>query len=355
MNTNNIAVIFVHFHTPALLKDAVESVQVELAGLDYEIIVVDNGSTDAERGMLRRLPVRYLPPDQNSGYAAGINRGVAQTDAKTLFLLNSDILVLPGSFRHLLAALDDGFDIVSPQQYWNRSTTFLLPVPEQRSRIDFVLERLATRSKRWAAMARRRWRRNQHRHWLAKGPQATPQLSGACLALKRACWQPFDEGYPLYFEETDWLLNAQKRGLRVGLVPHAQLIHFYNQSSSKLAEAGEHFGHSYQRFVTRHYGRTFVKIIDKLLPSTVHPLQRWQTVTALSASALTARELAPPYWIEIALNPRGFPAAAQFIDKGTHWTMPDDLWSSMTPGDYYLSVVTGQGKWLPQFRFVKPN
>ena len=107
-------------------------------------------------------------------------------------------------------------------------------------------------------------------------PQETAQLSGACLALKRSSWQPFDEGYPLYFEETDWLLNAQKRGLRVGLIPNAHLVHFFSHSSSKLAEAGQYFGLSYHRFATRHYGRYFVELIDKLLPVTSHPLHNWQ-------------------------------------------------------------------------------
>ena len=137
MSSNSIAVIFVHYHTPELLKQAVKSVQVELAGMAHELIVVDNGSTDAERETIRHLPVRYLPPGHNTGYAAGINQGVAQTDAAESIFTQSRCACPAGLLSTPADCVGCGVRCCIPLQYWNTSSTFVLPIPEQRSRLRF--------------------------------------------------------------------------------------------------------------------------------------------------------------------------------------------------------------------------
>lgn len=67
-------------------------------GLDHEIILVDDGSTDGTREWLRTLgaPVRVLLNERNLGYAASNNRGAREARGDVLGLLNNDLVLLPG-------------------------------------------------------------------------------------------------------------------------------------------------------------------------------------------------------------------------------------------------------------------
>src|SRR5688572_10577388 len=109
-----LAVLLVHYHTPALAAAAVEALwrDVQAAGLDpaadVEWILVDNGSDEAGRTLLESLPVRRIDPGRNLGYAGGVNLGVARSSAELILQLNPDVLVLPGCVSALLAALEAG-------------------------------------------------------------------------------------------------------------------------------------------------------------------------------------------------------------------------------------------------------
>lgn len=77
-------------------------------GLDHEIILIDDGSTDGTRAWLATLTapnVRVILNDRNLGFAATNNRAASRARGSTLVLLNNDLVLLPGWFRPMLAAL----------------------------------------------------------------------------------------------------------------------------------------------------------------------------------------------------------------------------------------------------------
>src|SRR5205807_2507113 len=71
-----LAIVIVHYHTPALAAEAVAALAADLAGAGIaddiaDLVLVDNGSDAAGREILERLPVRRLDPGENLGYAGG--------------------------------------------------------------------------------------------------------------------------------------------------------------------------------------------------------------------------------------------------------------------------------------------
>ena len=152
--------------------------------------------------------------------------------------MNPDVLVLPGCLPALLAALRAGAAVAGPRFYWDRGRRLLLPPAELRTRREELLRLLAGKRGGWAARARRRWRRHARRHWEAREPLPSHALSGSLLALRRSAWEavgPFDEGFRLFFEETDWLLRARRQGLAGRYVPAAEAVHLYSQSAAPRA------------------------------------------------------------------------------------------------------------------------
>ncbi|MDI1249155.1 MAG: glycosyltransferase [Lacunisphaera sp.] len=77
------------------------------AGLDYEIVFVDDGSTDGTREWLPTLPepCRSVLNERNAGFAATCNRGAEAASGGILIFLNNDLVLLPGWLEPMLDAL----------------------------------------------------------------------------------------------------------------------------------------------------------------------------------------------------------------------------------------------------------
>src|SRR5882762_7486457 len=77
-------------------------------GLEGEIILADDGSTDGTRAWLKNLPspCRVILNERNLGFAGACNRGAAAATGEFLFFLNNDLVLLPHWLEPMLAAFD---------------------------------------------------------------------------------------------------------------------------------------------------------------------------------------------------------------------------------------------------------
>ena len=370
MSRLRVSAVVVHYHAASLATRAIDSLRREAAatagsGVDLEVLVVDNGSSADERRLLARSPCRLLEPGANLGFAGGVNLGAAAAAGDVLLFANPDVEMLGGSLEALLAALAAGADVAGPRFVWDRERRFLLPPVETRSRSDELWARLALRGPRWARRARRRWRRHAHRHWLADRAIASPHLPGALLAVRRQSWHragPFDAGYPLYFEETDWLRRAAARGLRLVHEPRAVVLHHYNRSAAGEPRAAAWFAASEARFAARWYGPVFRRVRDLVTPG--RPGLDWPPeLPAVSPHAPPRLDFVPGLdaaddagWIELSPAARGFPAAAERLQPGgDRWQLPGELSSGMEPGRWRLARVGPDGSELAAWSFTVPD
>lgn len=346
-----VAVILIHYYTPELAADAVKAVRADLAGIESELLVVDNGSDAAGRALLESLPARRIDPGSNLGYAGGVNLGVARSTASdpadTVIVMNPDVLVFPGCVPTLLDRLRAGAAVAGPAFFWDRGKRMILPPAEERTRRGEMLALLAARGEDWAARARRRWRRHARKHWEARAPIASYALSGSLLAIRRDAWEqvgPFDEGFRLFFEETDWLLRARREGLRSEYVPGAEAVHLYSQSAAREPRSQQWFEESARRFRRLHYGGWFARGVESLyrrLPRRPGPGLPILTERGLDLP----REAAYPLWVEVSPTPAGFPATAERIDAPSGvWTLPEEIAERMPGGTWYVRVTDREGR-----------
>ncbi len=358
-----VAVVLVHYHAAGLAAAALASVRSDLAAggvdpqSDVDWIVVDNGSDPHERTRLESLPARRLDPGTNLGYAGGVNLGVAATPAEAILVMNPDVVALPGCVPALLAELERGAAAAGPSFFWDSGRRLRLPPAEARTRRDELLAVLALAGGRRAAWARRRWRRHARRHWRADRPLVTPALAGAMLAIRRSAWDevgPFDDGFRLYFEETDWLLRATQRGLPVRYVPAAEAIHFYNQSAAGEPRAAAWFAESALRFRRRHYGAGFAALLDRLgrragrtadgpTAQEGAPIPAGKKTAEGNPAAIDLSTLGQPFplWVEVSPRPVGFPAAAERVATplAAPWRLPEEVAARLAPGELTVRVT----------------
>lgn len=352
-----LAIVLVHYHTPALAAAAVAALRRDAAasGLDPETevewLLVDNGSDEAGRALLESLPVRRIDPGRNLGYAGGVNLGVAGSSAAQILLMNPDVLVLPGCVSALLAALDAGAGVAGPQSFWDQERRLLLPPAEPRTRRDELAGLLAGRGPRTAERARRRWRRHARRHWQARRPLPSWALSGSLLALRREVWEragPFDEGFPLFFEETDWLLRVHRQGIPTWYVPAAEAVHLHGRSAVAEPRSRQWFEESARRFRERWYGAWFADLLealDRRLP------RRPDLREEAPGAGLDLSGFPFPLWIELSPNPAGFPAAAERLTASVPggWRLPEEVLERIAGTDWFVQMVDESGRELARY------
>ena len=380
--TRSLAVVLVHYHTPRLAADALGALRRDLAcdpdlaaGLDVEWLLVDNGSNPEGRALLAELPVRLLEPGRNLGYAGGVNLGMASSHAEWALLMNPDVLVEPGCAGRLLDCLRSGAAAAGPRFYWDSDRRLLLPPGEARSRCGELLAWLAaTRGGAWAARGRRRSRRHCRRHWQAAAPLASYALSGSLLAVTRAAWERvggFDEGFELYFEETDWLLRLRRAGLPARYVPAAEAVHLYARSAALEPRAREWFDNSARRFRSRHYGAWFawsLARLDGVLPRRSAAAAGGRGVAPTAGGGAELPPLPPegldldgyprPLWVEVSPNATGFPAAAERIGEGApagRWTLPPEVAARREGGDWWVWLSDERCRDLAGFHLPAPG
>jgi len=150
----------------------------------------------------------------NLGYAAGLNAGAAEARGEVLLLANPDIRFFEGSLERLLAGLEAGFDVVGPQFVWDAEGSVFLPPAEDPAPISEIGRSLRRRWSWCWSKGLPREIEASWRVWAADSTLPVNSLRGALLVLRAEAldrYGPLDEGYFLYYEETE-CASASRRG-----------------------------------------------------------------------------------------------------------------------------------------------
>jgi N-acetylglucosaminyl-diphospho-decaprenol L-rhamnosyltransferase len=231
----DVSIIVVTFHSAQVLAGLIASLGEGLEGLTWRLVVADNASSDDTLGVLRaHAPdAVVVETGSNAGYAAGINAALSEApQARAYLVLNPDVRLTRGSIATLLRELDrDGVGIAVPRLLGARGELI-----ESQRREPSVLRTLADalvgarRAGRWGSLGE-----------VVSDPAAyeragtTDWAEGSTQLISRICLErcgPWDEGYFLYSEETDFHLRARDAGLSVRYVPDAVAIHLEGDSAT---------------------------------------------------------------------------------------------------------------------------
>lgn len=242
MDPSKVSIVIINLNARELTVQCLESL-LRIDYPEYEIILVDNGSTDGSAAAISswadgqpRLRERFvlIETGENLGFAGGCNAGMRlalEGGAGYVLLLNNDTVVDPGFLSGLAraASADTSVGLVGPK-------TLYFDYP---SRI-------------WAAGGRMDWwlGRSKHLHLdevdrgQADLPAQVDYLPGCAILASRDLIEKvgmLDESLFFYWEESDWCMRARAKGFRVLYEPSSRVWHKVSATAHLYSETSNYY------------------------------------------------------------------------------------------------------------------
>ena len=236
----DVSIIVVNWNTKSLLRDCLASVYEHSRGVDFEIIVVDNASTDGSKEMIKNdFPkVVLIENIKNRGFAAANNQGIDIAKGRYLLLLNSDTIVLDNCIANIVSFADTqpragviGCRVLN-SDLTLQPTCFMFPSVLNLFLSSSYLYKLFP-TNRFFGRERMTW-------WNANDVREVDIIKGCFMLIRREAIEQvgrMDENFFMYAEETDWCYRFKKRGWKVMFAPVGEIIHYGGQSTTQIPVA----------------------------------------------------------------------------------------------------------------------
>jgi len=207
--------------------------------VNFEVIVVDNGSSDGTMEYLRQLPppVRVVSLPENLGFAKGCNTGAQAARGRYLCFLNNDTMVTPGWLAEMIACIerDASIGAVGNLQIFPGTGKV------QQAGIVCSADRMVRSLYNNELPAD---------HPAVNKPREFQFVAGSCLLIEKDFFAQlggFDESYLNSCEDVDLCMRVRQAGKKVFYCPQSRIYHFESKTVSGHAKDSD----NYRRFVAR--------------------------------------------------------------------------------------------------------
>lgn len=231
----DLSVIIVSWNAKEFLSKCLQSLIVEIDEHNWEVIVVDNASSDGSQELVRnKFPhVQLICNDNNLGFARANNIGIRQSRGEYLFLINSDVIVLKNCFRQMVAYMLEnpnvgllGPKILNADGSLQRSC-FGLPTVWNTFCRALALDNIFPKVKMFCGREMSFWAHDKIRN--------VEMLNGCFWMVRRKALETvglLDENFFMYGEDADWCKRFGMEGWGVVFFPDAEAIHYGGASSA---------------------------------------------------------------------------------------------------------------------------
>ena len=244
-----ISIVIVSYNVCQLLDECLVSVEHALAGIDGDIYVVDNRSSDGtvERLSSRYPQVHFIANNENVGFARANNQAIRCSQAEYVLLLNPDTVVYEPTLHGCLDFMDQHPEAggVGVRMLTREGT----PAPESRRAVPTP----------WVSMLKMLGftRRYYMSHLSWDAPAQIEVISGAFCLLRRKALDEvglLDEDFFMYGEDIDLSYRLLKGGWQNWYLPF-DIIHYKGESTQKSSFRYVHvFYQAMLIFFRKHYG-----------------------------------------------------------------------------------------------------
>ncbi len=256
----DVSIVVVNYNSSHVLPKCLDSIFYSYTALKYEVIVVDNASSDGGIKILKEKykEVRFIESSANLGYPGGANRGVRWATGRAVLLLNPDAQLnkntLQVLYERLMSSAVAG--IAGPKVFYADGTLQSREVPKKSPALFdifydvFYLNRILKNHPVINAYYGAGFDYEKE--------QRVDVVHGSCFMVKKEVFEAvgfLDEKFFLYFDEFDFCLRAARAGYQSLYVPSASIAHQGGESAKKCGRKRTWFYYdSLIYFFRKHYG-----------------------------------------------------------------------------------------------------
>jgi N-acetylglucosaminyl-diphospho-decaprenol L-rhamnosyltransferase len=236
----DVSVFIISFNTRDYTLACLQSVFEQTVGIEYEVIVVDNASSDGSADVIAtQFPqVKLIRSDENLGFSRANNLAARSGAGRYFLLLNSDTVVLDNAIGEVVRFADERSDtgVLGGRTLFadgslNLNSCHGVPTPWSLLCMGTGMSSLFRRSRWFDPESLGGWQRDSVREVGA--------VTGCFLLIRRVLWEQlngFDESFFMYGEDTDLCIRAARHGTKCMVYPKARLIHYGGKSETQRAD-----------------------------------------------------------------------------------------------------------------------
>ena len=253
-----LSVIIVNYNVKHFLEQCLCSVQKAIAGIEAEVIIVDNNSQDNSVSFLQsRFPsFIFVSNTENKGFSKACNQGLSVSKGKYVLFLNPDTIIPEECFSKCISFLSShadagalGIHMLDGRGKFLKESKRAFPSP---------LTALYKLSGLSAVFPRSHVFGKYHLEYLPRDENnEVDVLAGAFIMTKREVLEQtgsFDETFFMYAEDIDLSYRIQKAGYKNFYFAESSIIHFKGESTRKLSlNYVRMFYTAMNLFVKKHY------------------------------------------------------------------------------------------------------
>jgi len=238
-----LSILIVNWNGAEFLPNCLQSIVDNPPSIDFEIVVIDNGSDDGSLEWLQSCNAEHflvgtsftlIETGQNLGFGKANNLGVRSTSSKYVFFLNPDTVVRPNSIDALLKTLKSASEIGACVPKLLHADGSLQPsVWAKPTPLSILFENIFYRVV--PARLLKNWLYGPF--WDYSEKSAVPLICAAALMMSRevidAIGGAFDEDFHMYGEDFELAVRITDSGRKLYFVPEAEIHHLFGQSSAQ--------------------------------------------------------------------------------------------------------------------------
>lgn len=236
-----VSVIIVNFNTRGLTTDCIRSVVQQTSGCDYEIILVDNASTECDPIVFKQeFPsIRLIKSGKNGGFAFGNNLGINEASGDFILLLNSDTILKEDSISKTVSCFNQHPDVgvvgcrmIYPDGKIQFTARRFRTISWELLDLFRFIPYLMTYSKRSRLMLGKYFRHDE--------PVFCDWLNGAFFLFPKKILNELpenklDDRFFMYGEDQLWCEQIKNLGYKILFYPGTTIVHI-NSGSTDLSK-----------------------------------------------------------------------------------------------------------------------
>lgn len=233
----DLSIIIVNWNTKKLLHECLRSVLDNLVTINYEIIVVDNASSDGSAEMVKSKfkSVQLMENTENVGFVKANNQAANLAKGRYFLLLNSDTRLLDNGISDIIKYLDSHSEVgIATGKMLNPNKTFQPPYRRFPNLLGSVFHHTFRR-----IINLNTFFLKHHRYENLNPTQIhdIDWVTGAYLFIRSDLVKDgkiFDEAIFMYYEDTLLCYQVHKCGYRIVYLPYASIIHYQGMSARQI-------------------------------------------------------------------------------------------------------------------------